>query len=71
MYHWLVVDGQVWHAVVSFSVGFAMAKIVTFRPLKKHRQVQEEIRNLLDTSLPGGLTDVVNAVKDAKGSSPN
>jgi gas vesicle protein len=45
-------------------IGVVVARIAAHHPLKKLRKRLASIEDQLDTSTPGGLTDVMNAVKD-------
>ena len=67
-YDWLV-NNTLWHAVVTFSVGFTLARVLSWRPLKRLHASQAAIQDALNTQTPGGLTDVVEAVKDSKSKS--
>jgi hypothetical protein len=59
--HWLQVNGF-WTAVIAWSVFSMLTVAAAWMPWRKSRKVQAEIANNLDTSTPGGLTDLVNAV---------
>jgi hypothetical protein len=65
-YHALVADG-LWKDVLSFSIVTAGAAIVAKVKLipawRKHREQQDRTADLLDTQTPGGLADVVDALK--------
>lgn len=65
IYDWLVAN-TLWHAVVTFSVGFILARTLAWRPLKKLHSTQEAIQDALNTSTPGGLSSVVSAIDDLK-----
>ena len=65
-WHWLVAN-DLWHAVVATLVSLPAAVVVAWAPWKRHRAAQSRISDLLDTSTPGGLTDVVEAVRDQEG----
>jgi hypothetical protein len=60
-YQFLFEQG-LWRSVIGVCVGFLLAKLVTFRPLRRHRKTLEHIEHMLDTGKPGGLTDVVDAI---------
>lgn len=61
IYDWLVNQG-LWKALVSWVVIAVMTALVGWRPWRKFRKTQREIADNLDTSTPGGLTDVMHAV---------
>jgi hypothetical protein len=62
IYLWLEVDGAVWKAVVGWCVLGLLGWIVGVLPWRRHRKTQTQIADRLDTSTPGGLTDLVTAV---------
>jgi hypothetical protein len=64
--HWLQVNG-LWTAVIAWMVFSALTVAAAWRPWSKHRKVQEKIADNLDTTTPGGLTDLVRAVNELRG----
>lgn len=62
MWHWLVANG-LYRDLLAATVGVIVTHLFAWRPLRAHRRRQEKIIGLLDTGKPGGLTDVVDAVK--------
>jgi hypothetical protein len=72
-YHQLVALGF-YRDLTAAVVGAIVARIVAENPLRKHRKAvaanarrQAEIIDLLDTTTPGGLADVLEAVKELNG----
>lgn len=63
--HWLQANGF-WVAVVAWSVFTTLTAAVAWLPWKRHRKAQKLIADRLDTSTPGGLTDVVQAIGNLK-----
>jgi membrane protein implicated in regulation of membrane protease activity len=61
--HWLQVNGF-WVAVIAWAVFSGLTVIAGWRPWRRHRKLQEQIADSLDTSTPGGLTDLVEAVRE-------
>ena len=68
MFHWLVIHGF-WNDIIAFFVGYGLSHVVGLRKLKQyiivHMHQQQRIVNLLDTSKPGGLTDLLPLAGDA------
>ena len=62
MWHWLVANG-LYRDLIAATVAVIVTHLFAWRPLRAHRRRQERIIGLLDTGKPGGLTDVVSAVK--------
>lgn len=62
IYGWLEDQGGLWKAVVGYAVLGILGWIVGVLPWRRSRQTQKEIADKLDTTTPGGLTDLVNAV---------
>jgi hypothetical protein len=76
IYAWLYAQG-LWKSVIAVCVAFTVGRIVRFRPLKRiHAQNKrleaqnvraeaqgKRIEDLLNTETPGGLGDVVDALK--------
>ena len=60
---WLVNSGGLWKAVIGAVVALAIAHVWTWRP----RRTLRKIHALLDTGKPGGLTDVVDAINQKRG----
>jgi hypothetical protein len=60
---WLVSQG-LYHDIVNLCLLFIFGPILAYHPWKKHRESQKEIANALDTRTPGGLADVVRAVRE-------
>jgi len=63
MIHWLTVN-SVPGAIAKWAIIGLLGWIVKL--VKQHIRVQGQIRDQLDTSTPGGLGDVVKAVKEQK-----
>jgi len=61
--HWLT-QNSIPGAVAKWAIIGLLGWIVKL--VKQHIHVQHEIRDQLDTSTPGGLRDVVEAVKEQK-----
>lgn len=61
-WNWLVANG-LYRDIISVVVVGILAPLVAYRPWKKHRATQKQIADSLDTSTPGGLTDVLRAVE--------
>ena len=59
--HWLQVNGF-WVAVIAWTVFTGLTVAVGWLPWRRNRRMQQKIADSLDTSTPGGLTDLVNAV---------
>jgi hypothetical protein len=67
-YQWLE-ENNLFKSTVAFWVtiilsAFLASVLRPWRAWKKHREAQEKIADRLDTSTPGGLADVVKALKD-------
>jgi hypothetical protein len=58
VYYWLVNNG-LWRDVVSWGVVVLLSAVVARSPWKR----QKHIEDLLDTDKPGGLTEVVHALR--------
>lgn len=56
--HWLVTNG-LWKDLLAATVALIVARIAAWRPLKRLRRIED----LLDTDSPGGLHDVVRALR--------
>lgn len=63
VWDWLVAQG-LYRDIVSVCVVGLLAPIVAYRPWKKHRETQKQIADSLNTKTPGGLSDVVKALRD-------
>jgi hypothetical protein len=71
-YNWAVING-LWRDVIAATVagiiGYGLAHLLSWRPKQRLRRIER----FLDTSEPGGLTDVVDAIDrntDAKQDGP-
>lgn len=62
LYLWLEFDGDLWRAVVEFSVFGILGWIVGVLPWRRSRKTQKQIADSLNTDTPGGLTDLVKAI---------
>jgi len=62
VWSWLIANG-LYRDLIAATVGVIVTHLFAWRPLRAHRRRQEKIIGLLDTSSPGGLADVVDAVK--------
>lgn len=67
IFDWLV-NNNLWKATVAFWVTLFLgvmlgAAMRPWRAWKHHREVQEKIADRLDTSTPGGLSDLVKALR--------
>ncbi len=60
-YGWLT-GHNLWQSVVGWFVFSLLTAAATWFPWRKHKKVQAKIADRLDTSTPGGLTDLVEAV---------
>ncbi len=65
--YWWLEGNNLWKAAVAFFVTLILGVALTafmrpWRAWKRHKNTQEKIADMLDTSTPGGLTDVVTAV---------
>ncbi len=65
----------VWHSLLvlglgrdlmATTIGLAGVQAGAYLPWKRHRERQDRLIDLLDTTTPGGLSDVVLAEKDGK-----
>jgi hypothetical protein len=68
MWRWLIENG-LWSsligAILGFLVGIGGAWLLGIRKAwHRHEHQQERIANALDTSTPGGLHDVLSAIKE-------
>jgi hypothetical protein len=61
-YHWLT-DNGLWRSVIGTAVGFVFGIIVALRPFRKLHRSLFHIADQLDTTTPGGLTDILHALK--------
>lgn len=61
-WHWLVIH-NLWQSVIGWAVITFGTAAVAWRPWRKHRTVQRAIADRLDSSTPGGITDLIQAVK--------
>lgn len=66
-YEWLEAN-NLWKATLAFFVTLLLGIGITaamrpWRAWKHHREMQEKIADRLDTSTPGGMADVVNAIQ--------
>lgn len=73
--YWWLENNNFWKSVVAFWVTLGLGAVLTafLRPMrkwKKHRELQQRAAELqqkiadhLDTSTPGGLTDLVSALQ--------
>lgn len=69
VWDWLVANG-LFRDVLATAIGLGSAKLLTVRIIREHKQSQAQIADLLDTKTPGGLTDVLSAVKEQSGEEP-
>jgi hypothetical protein len=53
----------VYRDLTAAIIGALVARLVAELPLRKHRQKQQEIVDLLNTHSPGGLADVVQELE--------
>jgi hypothetical protein len=51
-----------WTAVIAWAVFSVLTVAAGWIPWRRNRKTQERIADSLDTSTPGGLTDLVQAV---------
>lgn len=66
MIHWLVVNGLL-RDMIGFIVGIVGAWLLGLaRKLGRLLEDQHAIRDALDTSTPGGLSDVIDAYQKAQ-----
>jgi hypothetical protein len=63
-YEWLEREGSLWKAVVGFWVVAVFTWFLGVLPWRRHRKTQKQIADRLDTTTPGGLTDLVTAVNE-------
>jgi hypothetical protein len=61
-YHWLEAN-NLWQALVAWVIFTSLTAAVAWLPWKRHRKTEREIADSLDTSTPGGLTDLVDALR--------
>lgn len=66
---WWLEANNFWKAQVAFWVTMILGTIVglclrPWRAWKAHRRTQEQIADRLDTSTPGGLSDLVNVLHE-------
>jgi hypothetical protein len=61
VYQWLVANGM-WKDILAASIAVLVARLFAWKPFKRMRAAQDKIQDQLDTSTPGGLTDVLNAI---------
>jgi hypothetical protein len=61
-WQWLV-DQGLYRDLLATTVAMTGAHLVLWRPLRRHRRVQEQIADRLDTSTPGGLGDLTAALQ--------
>lgn len=70
VWDWLVVQGGIYHALVTVVLGLVVGwglGTAKFVPAwRRHEEQQKVIADRLDTRTPGGLGDVVAAVREAK-----
>lgn len=69
VWHWLVAQGlyrDLLASTIASTIGLTAARIVTWRPLKRHTKLQEQIADRLDTSTPGGLGTVNEQLKNVQ-----
>jgi hypothetical protein len=55
------------HAAIATTVALLIARVLAWRTIKAVWAIaahHAQIRDLLDTSTPGGLTDVIQAIRD-------
>jgi hypothetical protein len=64
-WEWLVAEG-IYRDIVSAVVVTIIAPLLAFKPLRKHFKTQKKIANELDTSTPGGITDLLHAVQNTQ-----
>jgi hypothetical protein len=73
-YQWLVAN-NLWKATVAFWVTLALGTALRpWRAWKQHRAAQDKIADSLDTSTPGGLTELAASLRklaDAVGKEPD
>lgn len=73
--YWWLEGNNLWKAVVAFWVTLLLSAVVglVLRPwqaFKRNREIQEKIADHLDTSTPGGITELIQAVKALNTDSP-
>ena len=56
--HWLVANG-LWKDLLAAVIALAVTRVAAWRPLRRLRRIED----LLDTDSPGGLRDVVRALR--------
>lgn len=61
VYHWLVAQG-LYHYILAWTVATILTWLLARRKYRLHRKTQAHIADALDTSTPGGLTDVLDAI---------
>ena len=64
-YNWLV-DNGLWRDVISFSVGAILGLVVATHPFRLVHRALFRISDQLDTRTPGGLTDILRALKETE-----
>ena len=57
-WHWLIVNG-LYKDLIAATVALIVTRAAAWRPLKRLRRIED----LLDTDSPGGLRDVVRALR--------
>lgn len=58
---WLIQEG-VYRDLIAALVGVAVTTLVGFIPFRKSQRRSAKVADALDTSTPGGLTDVMYAL---------
>jgi len=66
IWHALIANG-LYRDLLAASVGVVVTHLFAWRPLRAHKKRQEKIIGLLRTDTPGGLSDIVDAVKHGTG----
>jgi hypothetical protein len=58
VWRWLVAAG-LYRDLVATTIALGGARLIAWRPLRKHLANQERTADLLDTKTPGGLHDLL------------
>lgn len=61
-WHWLILNG-LWKDLLAAFIALAVTRAAAWRPLKRLGASQRRIEDALDTRSPGGLHDVVKALR--------
>jgi hypothetical protein len=65
IWNWLTAN-NLWKDALSWAVFAVLTWAATWLPWRKHRKTQAKIADSLDTSTPGGLSDLIAAVNQNK-----